>query len=188
MPRPGMQWRHVIFSTHNSWLPGSPLGFRSRDHHIHSSGDYKNPPPAKEHAGLHRYAKKISGAPVVIDATLRERIGRAILADLKKRGCRVLALAVASNHVHFLAEMPADGEKYRDIVGRCKTAACHAVKEELPGRIWGRSATYKLIKDEQHQRNTYRYILTQKDAWVWSFTEDEKADKDAQTEGKEDSP
>ncbi len=54
MPTPGKCWWHNILSTHGSWLPGNPRGFRSRNHRIHSSGDYKNPPPLGEHAGLHR--------------------------------------------------------------------------------------------------------------------------------------
>ena len=186
MPRPGMQWRHVVFSTHNSWLPGSPLGFRNRDHRIHSSGDYKNPPPLGEHAGLHRYAKKISGEPVVIPAELREQIGRAMIAEFKKHDCRILAIAVASNHVHILAEMPEETEKYRAIIGRCKTAACHAVKEKMPGRIWCRNATYKLIKDEEHHRNTYRYLLNQKDAWVWSYTQEQDIKEEDVVEKEED--
>ena len=182
MPRPGMQWRHIVFSTHNSWLPGNPLGYRNKEHRIHSSGDYKNPPPKGEHAGLFQYAKKISGAPVRIAEELREVVGHAILADLEKRDCRVLAIAVASNHVHILAEMPEEREKYRDIVGRCKTAACHAVREQMPGRIWGRNATYKLIRDQTHQRNTYHYILKQKDAWVWSFKVQEKEEESVEKE------
>src|SRR5262249_17500638 len=51
MPAEGKLWRHVIISTLNSWLPGDPRGFRAVNHKIHSSGDYKNPPPG-EHAGL----------------------------------------------------------------------------------------------------------------------------------------
>ena len=177
MPRPGMKWRHIVFSTHNSWLPGDPRGFRSRGHRIHSSGDYKNPPPSGEHAGLFQHAKKISGEPVVIPDELRETVGRAMIADLGKRGCRVLALAVAGTHVHYLAEMPEKTSKYRDIVGRSKTAACYAVRDEMPGRVWGRNATYKPIKDEQHQRNTFSYIRNQKNAWIWTF-QDNQDDSD----------
>ena len=48
MPRPNKCWWHVTLSTYGSWLPGDQRGFRSRKHKIHSSGDYKNPPPASE--------------------------------------------------------------------------------------------------------------------------------------------
>jgi REP element-mobilizing transposase RayT len=177
-----MCWRHIVFSTHNSWLPGDPRGFRSRDHRIHSSGDYKNPPPEGEHAGLYRYAKKISGDPVVIPEELREPMGQAIIADLQKRDCRVLVIAVAGTHVHYLAELPEDVSEYRDIVGRSKTAACFAVREQMPGRIWGRNATYKVIKDAEHQRNTYRYILKQKDAWIWWLKEETKEEVEEKEE------
>jgi hypothetical protein len=45
-------WRHVIISTRRSWLHGDAREFRSRRHRIHSLGDYRNIPPAGEHAGL----------------------------------------------------------------------------------------------------------------------------------------
>lgn len=172
MPSPGMAWRHVVISTHNSWLPGEPRGFRARDHKIHSSGDYKNPPPEGEHAGLYEYSKRISGDPVVIPRHLREEIGRAILGELDKQGLRVLALAVSGQHAHLLVELPDDKKKVRQIVGRCKTAACYAVREQMPGTIWGRYGSYDRIKDAQHQRNTYYYILRQDGAWVWCFREE----------------
>src|SRR5689334_15714312 len=82
MPRPGMLWRHVIISTFNSWLPGDVHGFRNKKHRIHSSGDYKNPPPLNEHAGLRRYAKVISEEPVVVPPELRSIVGRAIVTKL----------------------------------------------------------------------------------------------------------
>lgn len=188
MPTPGKKWRHIIFSTHNSWLPGDPCGFRNRDHRIHSSGDYKNPPPKGEHAGLHRYAKKISGAPVVLENEIRETIGLAIIAELKKQGCRVLAIAVAATHVHILCELPDDESEWRAIVGRCKTAACYAVREQKPGRLWGRNATYKPIDDRSHHANTFRYILGQAGAWTWSFKEEGGADdtESNEVDGKDD--
>ena len=182
MPTAGKQWRHIVFCTHNSWLPGDPRGFRNKKHRIHSSGDYKNPPPVGEHAGLFRYAKEISGDPVVIPTELQERIGLAIVAELKKQECVVLAIAVAAMHVHILVESPSETAKHRAIIGRCKTAACYAVRVEMPGRIWGRNATYKPINDETHHRNTYRYILNQKDAWTWCFRQAEESDSD----GKDD--
>ena len=44
MPKPGMIWRHVIISTHGSWLPGDPRGFRSKDHDIHAALESHSPP------------------------------------------------------------------------------------------------------------------------------------------------
>jgi hypothetical protein len=165
-----MAWRHVVISTHSSWLPGDPRGFRSWGHKIHSSGDYRNPPPASEHAGLFRYSKRISGNAVIIPHELRESIGRAILAELRKRGTRVLALAVAGMHTQIQVELPDDMVQIRQFIGKCKTAACFAVRMQMPGKIWGRYGTYKRIANAEHQRSVYGYILRQADAWIWSFS------------------
>jgi hypothetical protein len=52
MPTFGKRWRHVIVNTRCSWLHGDLRGFRNRKHRIHSSGDYRNPPPPEEHRVL----------------------------------------------------------------------------------------------------------------------------------------
>ena len=84
MPAEGKRWRHVIISTLNSWLPGDPRGFRTVKHKIHSSGDYKNPPPPGEHAGLFLYSSKISGETVVIPKELRDAIGIAFVDEMDR--------------------------------------------------------------------------------------------------------
>lgn len=173
MPKPGMLWRHVIISTKGSWLPGDPRGFRSKDHDIHSSGDYKSPPPKGEHAGLHRYAKKISPKAIVIPKDLRETVGRAIIAELKEQGYSILAISVAATHAHFLAELPADRAETKTIVGRCKTAACYDIREQMPGTVWARDGKYLPTRDQKHQRNVFHYIEEQEDAWIWTFQKED---------------
>jgi hypothetical protein len=68
MPRPGHRWYHVTINTYGTWLPGDPRGFHSRGHRVHSSGDYREPPPEREHAGLHRWSKERSAASVSLPA------------------------------------------------------------------------------------------------------------------------
>ncbi len=174
MPQPGKRWRHVVISTHSSWLPGDPRGFRSQDHKIHSSGDYKNPPPPGEHAGLHQYSKTISAPAVVIPQECRAIVGGAILKKLQKLDCQVLAGAVAGMHAHFLVELPDDMPTINHVVGQCKTVASHAVREHLPGRVWGRGGKFLPVDDPEHQKNVYHYILRQEGAWTWSFRDGEK--------------
>src|SRR5258705_8154128 len=137
MPKPGKRWRHIVISTHNSWLPGDPRGFRSEDHEIHSSGDYKNPPPPGEHAGLFKYNKDRCGDAVVIPSDCRESVGKAILAKLSKLDHQILALAVAGMHVHALVELPDDVKEVRKILGQCKTKSSHALRDQLPGQVRG---------------------------------------------------
>jgi REP element-mobilizing transposase RayT len=170
-----MRWRHMVISTVNSWLPGDPRGFRSRDHDVHSSGDYKNPPPPGEHEGLYNYSREISSDPVVIPRDLRPTVGQAILRKLKKLDHRVLALAVAGMHVHMLVELPDSRSLIGHIIGQCKTVSSHAIRDRLPGRVWGAGGGFKPVDDEKHHRNVYLYILRQPDAWVWSFKDEEGA-------------
>ena len=179
MPEEGLCWWHVIISTHKSWLPGDPRGFRSRDHKIHSSGDYKNPPPEGEHKPLHDFHRAKVGDPVVIPEEQRETVGRAILEKLRKLKYRVLAISVAATHSHWLVELPEDEKEVRQLVGQCKTKSSHAIREQVPGRVWAGRGKFIPIEDREHQLNTYHYILNQKDAWIWDFQK-EKNDDQAQ--------
>ena len=170
MPSPGMRWRHVILGTLNSWLPGDPRGFRTRDHKLHSSGDYKAPPPPEEHApAARRHSENISGDPVIIPKSPREKVGTAIIKKLQSIRLRVLAIAVAGMHTHILVELPDDKKAIKSIIGRCKMKASHAIRAEMPGRVWGGGCHPKRVDTAEHQRRAYRYILRQPDAWIWSF-------------------
>ncbi len=168
MPRPGMRWRHVTIGTWNSWLPGDARGFRSKQHKVHSSGDYRSPPPEGEHAGLHRYSERISAEPVLIPVDARPIVGVAILKKLGKLEYRILVLAVAGMHSHMLVELPDDLKTIKQIIGQCKTVSSHAVREQLPGRVWALRGSYKPVDEPVYQRNVYHYILNQENAWVWS--------------------
>src|SRR4051812_14964174 len=79
-----MRWRHVIINTKSSWLHGEKRGFRSRGHRIHSSGDYRNPPPFLEHSGLRIYHQERAEPTVFLDHELWPLIGRAIRDRLRK--------------------------------------------------------------------------------------------------------
>ena len=139
MPRPGYRWRLVTFSTKGSWLPGDPRGWRSRGHKRHSSGDYKHPPPAGEHAGLYNYCRKRSGGEIELPAALRGAVGQAILAYLREAGIRVLAVAVSARHAHLLAELPDTMPLMRVIIGHAKWKSSRAIKAQRPVRS-GRQA------------------------------------------------
>lgn len=171
MPLPGKNWFHTTFSTHNSWLPGDPRGFRSRHHKIHSSGDHRNPPPRLEHAGLHRYAKSISGQPIILDHEQRAIAGKAVRQTLERHKHKLLVIAVGGMHVHLLVELPGVLQDAKDAIGFAKVSASMRLNKMLPGKVWARGCSNKPIRDEAHQRNTFQYILNHRDegAWVWTF-------------------
>lgn len=171
MPLPGRQWLHVVINTRCSWLPGDPRGFRNRKHRIHSSGDYKNLPPPGEHLGLHMYNQSRRGREVRIPPELRPRVGAAIVQWLQGAGYRLVALAVSGLHAHLLVELPCEAEEQRRIIGACKNAASRAVRREMPGAIWSRGGAFRPIWDDEHQQNTYSYILGDQGdgAWTWRW-------------------
>lgn len=170
MPIEGRIWRHVNVGTHGSWLPGDQRGFRNRKHRIHSSGDYKNPPPAGEHRGLLRYNQKRCPTAVFIPLTLRAWIGRAIVQKLIRLGFRALAVSVSGNHFHILVELPIGLPEIKRIIGQCKGVASHAVRDQMPGTIWEAGGNFDPIKDREHQVNVFYYIRDKQGpgAWVWT--------------------
>ena len=177
MPAKGKRWRHVILSTRSSWFHGDERGFRSRRHRIHSSGDYKHPPPADEHADLLIYRLGKSGIEVRLAEEIRPLIGNALRQHLEDEGHRVLAVAVTKVHAHVLVELPDFITSVKKIVGDAKRVSSRAVKKQLPGAVWARGGNYKPIDSRSHQINTLNYILFDQglDAWTWSFQDGSNA-------------
>jgi hypothetical protein len=174
MPKPGMTCRQVIISTKSSWLPGDERGWRSRGHKRHSSGDYKNPPPKNEHEGLRRLAQEQSQKVVEVPWGLRARLGVELVRQFIERGYRVLCGSVSKRHSHLLVELPIDLAATKRIVGLCKGASSHAVRDVMPGNLWSEGAKYELIVDESHHHNVYEYILYKQGpgAFTWSFQDE----------------
>jgi REP element-mobilizing transposase RayT len=173
MPQPGLRWWHVIINTRSSWLHGDARGFRSRNHRIHSSGDYKAPPPPGEHVGLLRYHQKRAAPRVATPPEMRRCIGQEIIEFFTARGYRVLAISVCSVHVHILVELPVEYKVAWSIIGKCKNIVSYRVRDEMPGAIWSRGATIKPINNRAHQVRAYHYIFEAQEsgAWTWSMLE-----------------
>ena len=171
MTQPDMLWRHIVINTRGTWLHGDARGFRSRGHHINSSGDYRNPPCKGEHGGLHIHQLRQSREEVKIERELRSSIGQALLASLLDRHYRVLALAVGNVHSHGLVELPESLRTVKAIVGDAKRVSSRSVKKQIPGRIWATCGTFVIVKNAGHLRKANDYILYDQgpDARTWSF-------------------
>lgn len=172
MPQLGKMWRHVIISTRRSWLHGEPRGFRSRKHRIHSSGDYKNPPPAGERAGLLRYHRgQCRGPAVRIPKPLRAELGALLVCAVLAAGHRLLVLSVSRKHAHLLLELPRDRATVRAVVGTFKCLRTPRLRRAMPGSVWGEGGKYKPVRDRPHLRSAFRYIRDDQGpgAWTWTF-------------------
>ena len=111
------RWRHVIINTHSSWLHGNAKGFRSRDRRIHSSGDYKNPPPTGEHDGLLQYHLDRSTQKVEIPREFRGIVGAGLIEYFQLKKFELLALSVSDLHAHFVVDLPESLPEVKEIVG-----------------------------------------------------------------------
>jgi len=171
MPRAGMAWRHVIISTYRAWLPGDKRGWRSRDHRVHNSGDYKRPPPTDEHEGLREYNQNLGGKAVRISAPCRGVIGETILSELWKSEYAVLVVAVSATHAHMLIELPIPTASVRKIIGTCKAKSSLAVRHQLPGRVWAARGKYLPVKNRAHLIEAFKYIRDKQGPGVWVWTD-----------------
>lgn len=170
MPLPGRQWWFITLGTAYSWLPGDHRGFRSKDHGIHSSGDYKNPPPEGEHEGLYQYHKKRHPNAVVIPKEARLIVAITITKVIRELGYRVIAVSVSDVHTHIVAELPIDLQEFKKIIGKVKCDSSRAIRKLLPGKVWSRGDDHDLIHTKAHRHNSFIYVKDKQGPWaaVWS--------------------
>ncbi len=167
---PRFHWYHIEVNTFGTWLPGDPRGFRDHDHRIHSSGDYRNPPPPSEHQALHRWvSNRLVREAIRLTAAQCEEVGRLLVDSLDRQGLRLAALAVSSNHVHALVGATMDESALRQAIGNAKRRSSHAMRAVIPGSLWQRKIGVRIVRDERHFRNALSYITrhAEEGAWVW---------------------
>jgi len=163
---------HLIHATctyYGNWLPGDPRGFRSEDHCIHSSGDYRNKPPAGDHGRLHDQAGRImKHSPVVLEGDERQAVGEAFLDKMmRKLNRRVLVITAAAKHLHIL--YVGDGGDATVDLGRAKQYASHQLTSR-PGTVWARGEGIKRVATLDHANRALPYIAEhelREGAWVW---------------------
>jgi len=164
-------WFHVRIWLKGHWLHGDRRGFRTVDHRIHSSGDYKHRPPAGEHAGLHRHMRgRLKHKPFAFSPDQRSLARERWLKWLTGRDYPVAALSVNGAHTHLLAKLPGDdpiatlgwGKKY-------VSQAMSKVDSAVPSSLFAARGKPKLVRDIDHLRKAWKYILDHADegAAVW---------------------
>jgi REP element-mobilizing transposase RayT len=171
MPRKSHAWWRVDIGTYCSWLPGDKRGFRSRDHDIHSSGDYKHRPPPEEHEGLRDYHEEHTPGAIVIPRDLRLIVASVIAEILLSMNFRVLVVSCADKHAHIVAELPIDLKHFNRVIGRAKAMSSAAIRERLPGRVWARDDKHDMLRTRSYRHNAYLYVRNKQgpQAAVWCF-------------------
>ena len=170
MPPAPLLWRHVVINTHGSWLHGDPRGFRTRRHRIHSSGDYRNPPPKGEHPGLYLHHKRKCPDEVTIPLDLRPVVGRALVRFFFDAKLRVLSVAVGKVHAHAVVELVDDLREVKRVIGDAKHFSSCAVSYALPGKLWSAGGTFVRIENDAYLKSAYDYDLYDQGPWAWTWS------------------
>ena len=167
-------WYHNTLATYGSWLPGDARGFRTRGHREHVEGDYRDRPVAGTHGVLEQTCvETLKQTPVVLTPDFRQCVGQALLERLRHAGALVIAISVASQHVHLLAKMPMD--RVRSWLGMAKRHAWFEMRDRgWEKKLWAKGGRNAPVHDRVHQLNTYQYIVrhAEQGAWVWKWGDD----------------
>jgi REP element-mobilizing transposase RayT len=136
----------VTWTTYGMWLQGDKRGYVK-------NGKTLKPDPELEKTNQGRQTNE----KVKLTGRQREQIREAILAEAKKIGQKVFALAVCSNHVHILVE-PID-ETISNIVGRYKRAGTIAILQTgFEGKVWTRGYDKRYCFDEDMLQKRIGYV------------------------------
>lgn len=161
-----------MWHTYGTWLPGSPRGFRNRNHRIHSSGDYRSPPPPGEHEGLFRYnVARSKGEVVLRDSKQRDDVRDAIVGTLEQLKMRSLVVSVTRVHIHLVAELPVRKIELDTVITKLKIESSKLIKCKVNGRGWARGRTAVLIRDPKQRRAAFFYVKYKQgsSASVWHY-------------------
>jgi len=153
MQTPGpTRWFHTQIWLYGHWLPGDAKGFRNKKHRIHSSGDYKSPPPPDEHAGLQTHARRLlKQPPITLTPQQRKLLGELLLRWCRLKHIPVAAVSVGGAHAHLLAKLPiADTDA---TIGKAKRyASCESRKQDpsLPSKLFAGKGEPKPVESWGH--------------------------------------
>ncbi len=164
-------WYHVGSNSKGTWLPGDPRGFRTRHHHEHIEGDYRNPPPIGTHeARFQRSRALLKNPPVILTREQCLVVCRTMAEALSFHRIAFEDIAVGPRHFHLLAQFPPDhcmlnGEPVLDpprhFTGIAKKEAARrlsALALRPPGHTWGKRSHPVPVENETHflyLKNTY---------------------------------
>jgi REP element-mobilizing transposase RayT len=147
----------LTWTTYGTWLPGDARGWvdRQRRH-----GEVVEPPDESREA---RARERMTQSAVILDATARLTVGKAIRATCVYRGWTVHALEVRSNHVHTVvtAGGVAPGEVMR-VLKSYASRALTALQSLGPRKHWWtRDGSKRYVNTEESLHAAVKYVQSQ---------------------------
>jgi len=169
---PSSGWHHTQLWLYGHWLPGDARGFRSRDHRIHSGGDYKHRPPPGEHAALRAHAAGLlTSQPITLTDSQRQLVGELIVRWFELKQTPLAAVSVGGAHCHVMSLLLTGQEDAT--IGKVKRyASAESTRRDasIPSRLFAGKGEPGPVTTRDHFIASYEYI-TEKHAregtWIW---------------------
>jgi len=151
----------LTWTTYGTWLPGDARGWV--DHHRRHGEVVEGPDESREA----RARQRLTESAVILDATLRRAVAKAIRATCAHQGWIVHALEVRSNHVH--AVVAAGGAAPGEVMRVLKCYASRALNALQPlgprKHWWTRDGSKRYVNTEESLHAAVRYVQNQDTSW-----------------------
>ena len=163
---------HAQLWCYGQWSPGDPRGFRSHDHRVHSSGEYKHRPPEGEHADLHDHAKRqLKQPPVELAVPQRQVIGELVVRWCQIKSHTLIAVACGRVHTHLFVELPR-GEAEATIGKMKRYCSTEGSRRDavIPSPVFARRCEPLIVQSRGHAEQLWPYIVDKhaaEGAWTW---------------------
>jgi len=146
----------ISFRAYGTWLHGDDRGSIDRHNNAYGSPKYDRAAHWNEISRA-----RLKRGPVKLDAKRRRSIERAIIETCEKRGWKLLALSVRTNHVHVVVAI---GPKSPSIaLNALKANATRVMREDecwkSTGSPWADKGSERWLWTEKHVYDAVNYVL-----------------------------
>jgi REP element-mobilizing transposase RayT len=144
----------ITFRTHGTWLHGDSRG----SVHWASAGPEFDPNANPAIESLSR--SRMATPAVILSATQREVVGRAITETCAIRGWDLPAQNVRTNHVHLVARAPSD--RPERVMNALKSYATRYLREAAcrpEGSVWARHGSTRYLWDKRGVEAACWYVV-----------------------------
>lgn len=145
----------ITFRTYGTWLPGDPRGSIDRYHNA-----YRGPRVTPNKILMEQHARRLKGAPVILDAKQRRSVADAIHEVCNHRRWKLYAEHVRTNHAHAVVAAIADADR---VLNDLKAYAKRKMRENgvwiRDHSPWVNKGSKRLLWTEDHIYYACDYVL-----------------------------
>ncbi|MFN0139607.1 MAG: transposase [Pyrinomonadaceae bacterium] len=146
----------ITFRTFGTWLHGDARTSVSRDGRNRYGTQRIKPRPQLEAA----MKRNRTHQAIFLNLRMRKAVLQAVRGFCKRRGYKLLAVNVRSNHVHIVIAAQAQPERVADSI---KAVSTKIVREKglikANAKVWSRGRSRRYLWKPQHVTSAVEYVL-----------------------------